>query len=253
MSTIEEKLVGRFISVIMPAYNEGGCIFENIRTTIGVLNDAGLEYEIIAIDDGSSDNTLGEIKHAAESFENVKAASNPRNMGKGMALKNGFAVATGDIVVFMDADLDLHPSQINNLIAKLDSGQCDVVVTSKHHPESKLSYPFSRKVVSYVYYLIIKFLFNLPVRDTQTGLKLFRREVLDHAFHRMLVKTYAYDVELLAITVSAGYTVKEIPVVLDSRRGMKWGRITFRDIIDIFLDTLAIFYRLKILKYYDRD
>ncbi len=237
----------------MPAYNEGARIFDNISTTMGVLNDAGLTFEIIAIDDGSSDNTLSEIKRAAETFPLVKAASNKHNMGKGMALKNGFAAASGDIVVFMDADLDIHPSQISNLIDKLDSGQCDVVVTSKHHPESKLSYPLSRKIVSYVYYLIIKILFNLPVRDTQTGLKLFRHEVLDHAFHRMLVKTYAYDVELLAITVSAGYTVKEIPVVLDSRRGMKWGRITIRDVITIFLDTLAIFYRLRILKYYDRD
>ncbi|MFC1490192.1 glycosyltransferase family 2 protein, partial [Candidatus Latescibacterota bacterium] len=110
----------RLISVIMPAYNEGERIFENIRTTIDVLNNAGLNSEIIAIDDGSSDNTLSEISRAAETFENVIAASNPSNMGKGMALKNGFGHSTGEIVVFMDADLDLHPSQIHNLIAKLD-------------------------------------------------------------------------------------------------------------------------------------
>ncbi|MFC1538122.1 glycosyltransferase family 2 protein [Candidatus Latescibacterota bacterium] len=242
----------RLISVIMPAYNEGSCIFENIRTTIDVLNEAGLKSEIIAIDDGSSDNTLSEINRAAATFDHVIAVSNPRNMGKGMALKNGFGKSSGEIVVFMDADLDLHPSQINNLIAKLDSGDCDVVVTSKHHPESKLSYPFSRKIVSYVYYLIIKILFNLPVRDTQTGLKIFRREVLENAFHRMLVKTYAYDVELLAISVRFGFGIKEIPVVLDFKRGMKWGRIRLKDVIEIFLDTLAIFYRLKILKYYDK-
>ncbi|MFC1551526.1 glycosyltransferase family 2 protein [Candidatus Latescibacterota bacterium] len=243
----------RLISVIMPAFNEGACIFENIRTTNVVLTDAGLNSEIIAIDDGSSDNTMSEINRAAETFENVKSASNPHNMGKGMALKNGFGVSTGDIVVFMDADLDLHPSQINNLIAKLDSGQCDVVVTSKHHPESKLSYPMTRKIVSYVYYLIIKLLFNLPVRDTQTGLKLFRREVLENAFHRMLVKTYAYDVELLAISVKYGFKIKEIPVVLDFKRGMKWGRIRIKDVVEIFIDTLAIFYRLRIIKYYDAE
>jgi glycosyltransferase involved in cell wall biosynthesis len=237
----------------MPGYNEGACIFENIHTTIGVLEDAGLKSEIIAVDDGSSDNTLSEINRAAETFENVKTVSNPQNMGKGMALKNGFGVSTGEIVVFMDADLDLHPSQINNLIAKLDDGQCDVVVTSKHHPESKLSYPMTRKIVSYVYYLIIKILFNLPVRDTQTGLKIFRREVLENAFHRMLVKTYAYDVELLAISVKFGYKIKEIPVVLDFKRSMKWGRIRIKDVIEIFIDTLAIFYRLRILKYYSDE
>ena len=247
------KLLSRFISIIMPAYNEGACIFENIKTTSEVLSDAGLKSEIIAIDDGSSDNTFAEIKRAAETFENVKALNNPYNMGKGMALKNGFNHSTGNIVVFMDADLDLHPSQINDLIAKLDNGPYDVVVTSKHHPESKLSYPFSRKIVSYVYYLIIKVLFGLPVRDTQTGLKIFRREVLDTVFHRMLVKTYAYDVELLAIAVRFGFRVHEIPVVLEFKREMKWGRIRLIDVIEIFIDTLAIFYRLKILKYYDTE
>ena len=241
------------ISIIMPAYNEGVHICENIRMTDEVLRESGLDAEIIAIDDGSSDNTLAEIERAAEKFDNVTTARNHNNMGKGRALRTGFEHAKGDIVVFLDADLDLHPNQIHNLLDVLEAGPYDVVVTSKHHPESKLSYPFSRKVASLGYYMIIKVLFGLPVKDTQTGLKIFRRDVLDKVFHRLLVKTYAYDVELLATAVSFGYRIHEVPVVLEYTREHTWGRIQFSDVIRIFIDTIAIFFRLKILKYYDKE
>ncbi|MBA7482105.1 Undecaprenyl-phosphate 4-deoxy-4-formamido-L-arabinose transferase [subsurface metagenome] len=237
----------------MPAYNEGDCIFENIRMTREVMLDAGISAEIVAVDDGSSDNTLREIRRAAEAFDNVIEVRNPYNMGKGMALRSGFERSTGEIVVFLDADLDLHPSQIRKLVDVLEDTPCDVVVTSKHHPESHLQYPFSRTIASWVYYLMIKTLFNLPVRDTQTGLKVFRRKVLDDVLYRLLVKKFAYDVELLATAVRFGYKVHEVPAVLDFKRDLKWGRIRFEDVLSLFIDTLAVFYRLRIMRYYDGD
>ena len=239
------------ISIIMPAYNEGSHIFENISITRDVLREVNIPFEIVAVDDGSDDNTLDEIERAAQTFECVIAARNPYNMGKGMALITGFDYSTGDVIVFLDADLDLHPLQIQTLIDVLEAGPYDVVVSSKHHPESRLDYPWFRKIASWVYYIVIKALFGLPVRDTQTGLKAFRREVLQNVLHRLLVKKFAYDVELLANTVRLGYSVYEIPVVIEFKRELKWGRIRVSDILSIFIDTLAIFYRLKILKYYD--
>ena len=235
----------------MPAYNEGWCIFENIRMTRRILAEAGMPTEIVAVDDGSSDNTLAEIERAASEFGNVITARNPYNMGKGMALRTGFEHSTGDIIVFLDADLDLHPSQITTLINTLEEIPCEIVVGSKHHPESKLDYPLFRTVASWIYYMLIKTLFGLPVRDTQTGLKVFRRQVLDDAFHRLLVKKFAYDVELLAVAVRLGYRVRELPVVIDFKRALKWGRIRFSDVLSLFVDTIAIFYRLRILRYYD--
>ncbi|MHB9028913.1 MAG: glycosyltransferase family 2 protein [Candidatus Latescibacterota bacterium] len=245
--------MSRTVSIIMPAYNEGWCIYENIKTTLAVLAEAGISAEIVAVDDGSRDNTRAEIERAAADFEGVVAARNPYNMGKGMALRTGFECSTGDLVVFLDADLDLHPSQIQRLIETLGTGSCDIVVGSKHHPESKLDYPFSRTVASWVYYALIKTLFGLPLRDTQTGLKVFRREVLEDVFHRLLVKKFAYDIELLAAAVRFGYRVCEMPVVIDFKRQLRWGRLRFSDVLHIFVDTLAIFYRLRILRYYDAE
>jgi len=241
------------VSIIMPAFNEGAHICDNIRMTREVMTEAGLPAEIVVVDDGSSDNTLEEMKRAAQECDNVIVARNPYNMGKGMALRTGFDYSGGDIVVFLDADLDLHPSQIQTLISVLEEAPCDIVVTSKHHPESHLEYPLFRKAASWAYYMLIKVLFGLPVRDTQTGLKVFRREVLLTIFHRLLVKKFAYDVELLATAVRFGYRVQEIPVVLDFKRDLSWGRIKAGDIISIFVDTVAIFYRLNILRYYDAE
>jgi glycosyltransferase involved in cell wall biosynthesis len=235
----------------MPAYNEGGCIFENIRITGEILSKAGIAAEIIAVDDGSSDKTFSEIERASKVIKGVRSVRNPYNMGKGMALRNGFEHSTGKTVVFIDADLDLHPSQIQTLLSVLEEGRSDIVVTSKHHPESELDYPLSRKIASWIYYFFIKTLFNLPVRDTQTGLKIFRRKVLDDVFHRLLVKKFAYDIELLAVAVRFGYTIKEVPAILNFKRELKWGRIQLPDVMSLFIDTLAIFYRLRILHYYD--
>ncbi len=242
-----------YLSIIMPAFNEGDHIYGNIAMTRRVMEAAGLDTEIVAVDDGSTDGTRAEIDRAAGDFTNVVSARNPYNMGKGMALRTGFDYSSGDVVVFLDADLDLHPSQIQALIGILEEAPWDVIVTSKHHPDSRLDYPWFRKVASWGYYMIIKLMFGLPVRDTQTGLKVFRRKVLETVFHRLLVKKFAYDVELLATAVRFGFKVHELPVVLDFKRSLSWGRIRFGDIMRIFIDTLAVFYRLRILRYYDTE
>jgi hypothetical protein len=105
--------------------------------------------------------------------------------------------------------------------------------------------------MSEVYYLLTRLFFRLPVRDTQTGIKLFRREVLDEVFPRLLVKQYAFDLELLVNARRRNYKIVEAPVRLDFQG--KFGRIGLRDIWNMLVDTAAIFYRLHILKYYDQD
>lgn len=241
------------ISIIMPAYNEGPRIYDNVATTMRVVSQCGRQCEIVVVDDGSSDGTLDEIRRAAADIPGVVAARNPYNMGKGMALRTGFEHSRGDIAVFLDADLDLHPGQVAALVDVLNDTPCDVVVTSKHHPDSHLNYPLMRKIMSWGYYQFIKVMFGLPVRDTQTGLKVFRRKVLERVLPRLLVKKFAYDVELLATAIRLGYRVREVPVVIDFRRALNWGRISLEDIRTILVDTLAVFYRLRIMRYYDRD
>lgn len=239
------------ISVIMPAYNESGHIYGNIIETCGVFEKTKRCFEIIVVDDGSTDSTYTEAKKAEREVDNVKVVHYSMNNGKGNALKEGFKHATGDYVVFLDSDLDLHPSQLHRLFRVMRNNRADVVIGSKHHPKSVLAYPMTRKVISRVYAGALKVLFNLPLRDTQTGLKVFNYEVLKRIFPKVLCKRYAYDLELLVNASHLGYRVAEAPVVLNFRRPRKWGRIGLNDLYLTGVDTLAIFYRMHILRYYD--
>ena len=197
---------------------------------------------------GSKDLTPVIAKELAKTDRRIRALSYRKNRGKGFALKYGFEHSRGDLVVFMDADLDLNPRQIKKLIKVMKRERADVAIGSKRHPESKINYPFKRKFLSDVYFIIVRILFNLNVKDTQVGLKVFRREVLRDVMPRILVKRYAFDVEVLANVVKRGYKIVEAPVELDFKLGSK---VNWKEIWRMFVDTLAIAYRMHIRRYYD--
>jgi len=238
------------ISVIMPAYNEAGHIKYAIEETTHTFKELGWDFEIIVVDDGSTDNTLELAREIAKSYGNIIVKQNRVNHGKGRALKFGFRFATGNFVVFLDADMDLHPAQISAFFDIMELDKADVVIGSKRHPNSVLNYPLQRKVISSFYFFLVKLLFGLPIRDTQTGLKLFKYEVLERVFPKILVKHFAFDLEILVNAHHLGYKIAEAPVVLESQRPM--GRIGFKAIYTTWIDTLAIWYRMYILRYYDR-
>ncbi len=237
------------VSVIMPAYNEQFQISKTVNETKKVLKGSGCDYEIVIVDDGSTDSTFAEASKISSLCEEVQVIKCESNGGKGRALKFGFNHVQGDLVVFLDADLDLHPEQIHVLYQYLNDRESDVVIGSKRHPLSKLDYPFHRKIISNTYYLLIKTLFGLPIKDTQTGIKLFKYKVLEDIFPKVLAKRYALDLELLAIAHHRGYKIAEAPIVLDFKRR---GRIRPIDIYHVLIDTMAIFYRLYVLRYYDK-
>jgi glycosyltransferase involved in cell wall biosynthesis len=246
MKDIKEK-----VSVIMPAYNEGGRIAHSVKVTAATLETFGCDWELIVCDDGSTDTTYALAVEAAQAYgRKILVKRNPRNIGKGRALKKAFKYVSGDYVVFLDADLDLHPIQIQTLFDIMRLDNADIVIGSKMHPNSRVHYPLQRKIISLGYYLCVKFLFGLPCHDTQTGLKLFKTEVLRRVFPRILVKKFASDLELLVNADHLGFRIAEAPIVIDYRK--PYGLIGARAVLMTFWDTLAIFYRMYVLKYYDR-
>lgn len=238
------------ISVIMPAFNEGHHIYENLKETHSVFRRTGRRFEIILVDDGSADSTYEEAQRAARELGSIVPMRVGENNGKGNALREGFKRSDGDLVIFLDADLDLHPAQVLSLFrAMMDTGS-DVAIGSKHHRESRIDYPASRKCLSRAYALALKALFGMPLMDTQTGLKVFTRPSLEKAFPRVVCGRYAFDVELLAHAHEAGFRVAEAPVVMSFRRTAAWGRIKAADVARMGIDTLAIFIRLHIIRNY---
>ena len=244
------KYIKGQISVIIPAYNEGNMIADSLSETIRVFEEFGCRYELIVVDDGSKDDTYNNALKSAEGHSNIIVKQIKHNRGKGRALKVGFRLATGDYIVFLDADMELHPAQVETLFDIMRLDDADVVIGSKLHPNSRLNYPLDRRIVSSVYFFLIKLLFGLPIRDTQTGLKLFKYEVLQKVFPRILVKAYGYDLEILVNVHRLGYKIAEAPIVLNFKQ--RYGRVGPEAIWTTWRDTMAVWYRTYILKYYDR-
>lgn len=236
------------LSVLMPAYNEGKRIRESLEETKKTLDSFNLDYEIILIDDASKDNTFSEAKKV----KGVKIFNYQKNGGKGNALKYGFKFATGDLVCFLDSDLELHPKQIQLFLDYMDKHKADIIIGSKRHPDSLVNYPLKRKILSWGYSTFVRLLFGLDVKDTQVGIKLFKKEALDEIFPKILVKKFAFDLEVLVNAHKLGYKIVEAPITLNFRRLVEEKRISLLSALPMFKDTLAIAYRLYIKGYYDR-
>ena len=242
--------IGR-LSVIMPVYNLADTIEQNVAETARLFDSHGVRAELVPVDDGSADGTAEALARAAEpKYEHVvvKPVICKRNGGKGAALRAGFDASTGEYVMLLDGDLDINPKQTPWFFEAMVEKGADIVIGSKRHKRSVVQYPWHRRFVSWVYFTLVRIFVGLPITDTQTGMKLFRREVLGESLGRMLVKTYAFDLELLAIAHQRGAKIAEAPVVI--RFGNKFGALKANTVKTMALDSLAVFYRLRVLRYY---
>lgn len=223
------------LAVVLPAWNLGTVIAANIERVLGVLTGIG-SIEIVVVDDGSADNTLLESQRAAAgSGGMVRVLRHEVNRGKGEALFTGARATTARLVVFLDADLDLPPEQVPGLLEHMH--EIDMLVGAKRSAMGEGRYPLVRRILSRIFALSTVGLFRLPVRETQTGLKVLRRSIIDLVLPQMLIHGYAYDLEMLIRAHRAGYKIKEVPVELGPtasqapvRAAMMWqlGRDTLR-------------------------
>lgn len=236
------------LSVVLPAYNEAETITESVKEVVQFVGESFVHFEIVVVNDGSDDETGKRINDLEAMYPDVQAVSYEENRGKGHALKRGSEQAEGDYVLFLDADFELDPELLKQFEEAMEEEDADIVVGSKRHPESDVDYPWNRRFLSRAFSLFIGFLFSINVSDTQVGMKLFRAEVIEEVMPLVLVKEYAFDVELLALGQKKGYEVTEAPVSLNFNGD---SNVNWRAILRIAVDTAAIFYRLRIRRYYD--
>ncbi len=203
-------------------------------------------YEIIVVNDGSTDDTeeiLGEI---ARKDSRLRMISYRDNMGKGYAIKQGVLRSRGKYVIFMDGDgeinTDLSAAYLQNL------RNADMIIASKYHPSSIVTVPRMRKFLSRCFNMFVKAVIPLRVSDTQVGFKAGRGDAFRKIFRCVLVKRYAFDVEMLALATLLGLKIVEMPVEihLDARFRKK-------EIVRMALDVLGIAYRLRIVKWYQKN
>lgn len=242
----------KIISLVLPAYKQEKTIEENIKNLEKSLSFLPFDYEIIVVVDGFIDKTYDKAKKIKN--KKIKIFGYGQNHGKGYAVRYGMLKAKGDIIGFIDAGMDINSTGISILLNNMIWNNADIVIGSKLHPDSKVKYPFVRKIMSWGYRTLIHVLFGLKIKDTQVGLKLFRRSVVKKVIPKVLVKQFAFDVEILSVANYLGFTkIYEGPIELDFRGP---GSITssnfWKVIFFMLLDTFAVFYRLRVLHYYDR-
>ena len=164
------------------------------------------------------------------------------HIGKGNAILQGLKLVKEDYIVIMDADLQIDPCDIDTFFNIMKLYNADVVVGNKYHLYSNIEYPIIRKVISFGYRLLIKVLFNLPLRDTQCGFKLFRKSVIDKIMPILKETRYCLDLEMLIVLRKKGIRVADAPVYV--RKQDNQGSVNLSNILVTFIDTIRVWVKM---------
>ncbi len=236
------------LTLVMPFFNPGMALRPHVEAVVRELDAVGISYEIIPVSDGSTDGSFEMLNGLRPDV--VHPVALPANLGKGEALRVGLSRGRGRYLGFIDADGDIPADLVSKFVRTIGVAEPDLAIGSKRHPESVVSYPLIRRIYSWGYQQLVHILVDVDASDTQTGLKFIRRDVLAEVLPRTLEKRFAFDVELLAVAHRFGYcNVIELPVHVTHEFG---STIHPRDVVNALRDTLAIFYRLRLVHYYDR-
>ncbi len=248
---MDTKRNDHFLSLIIPVHKQERTIITDLRRIVAALNKIRYPYEVIAVVDGMHDRSLQKIKKTA--IPHVKTIAYMKNQGKGYAVRLGMSKAHGDYVMFIDSGMEINPNGISMLLEHMEWYDADVIVGSKRHAASLVKYSPLRKVLSYGYFIFVKLFFGITVHDTQAGIKIFRKKVLQKILPLLVEKKFAGDLEMLVAARSMGFKrIYEAPIRLDYTLSKITSAATLSSIWGIFLDTLAIWYRKNILRQYDK-
>lgn len=238
------------LSVVVPFYNPGESLRPNVVNLLAALQASGATFEVITVEDGCTDGSGGSIADLDPGT--LRRLRLPRNHGKGAALRTGLAVARGRYIGFIDADGDLDPALWQPFLTLVRMYRPDVVIGSKVHPLSEIDPDISwtRRACSAGYRALVRLLFpRLPVRDTQVGIKVFRRELLVDVLPRTVQRRFAFDLELLVAARRMGYRrILPAPVTLRARTR---STVTARLVARTGWDTLTLAWRTYARAAYD--
>jgi dolichyl-phosphate beta-glucosyltransferase len=201
------------ISIIIPAYNEESRILPTIRRIHSYLSDKFRDFEIIVVDDGSTDNTAPVVENLGRTFSNIRLIHYPRNSGKGYAVKTGVLASRGYFLLTCDADQSTPIEELEKLFPFLDKG-FDVVIGSRGLQESNIlvRQPWYRERMGRTFNVFVRVLVIGGFKDTQCGFKLFRGDVARRLFRKSLISGFGFDVEILFLAEKEGFRIKEVPV-----------------------------------------
>ncbi len=202
--------MNQFLSIIIPAYNESERIKQSLEAACDYLKSAGYKYEIIVVDDGSTDDT---VTIASKFGDKVNVLKQPKNMGKGAAVRRGMLAAKGDMRIFTDADFSTPIYEIEKIIKIITAG-ADICIGSRALDPSMIKehQPFYREFMGKTFNKFVQALFFKGISDTQCGFKGFTKAAADEIFPKAKINGFSFDVELLYLASKAELSVEQVSV-----------------------------------------
>ena len=233
---------GIYLSVVIPAYNEQRRLANTLERVRTYLDAQEYTYELIVVDDGSTDGTVGVAQAFAGRHGNLRILRNGHNRGKGFSVRHGIEKAVGEYILFSDADLSTPIEDIERLFTMLLEEGYDIAIGSRSLEESdvRVHQPWYRELMGKIFNKIVRVFTLRGFVDTQCGFKLFRSGVAKEVFAKQRIERFSFDVEALYLARKRGYRIVEVPVTwYDSPRS----RVSVvSDPVRMFVDVLMIRY-----------
>lgn len=229
------------LSLVIPAFNEERVLGETLEKAHRWLESRGDAFEIVPVDDGSTDGTYRVATEFAETHPACRPVRNSENRGKGFSVRRGIEESRGEFAIFSDADLSTPIEETPKFLSALNEG-ADVVIGSRDLPNSdvQVHQPWYRETMGRVFNRIVRLLVIRGFMDTQCGFKGFRRSAMLPLLPKLRIDRYSFDVEILFVARLAGLDLREIPVIWINNEDTRVDPV--RDATRMFVDLLRIRY-----------
>jgi dolichyl-phosphate beta-glucosyltransferase len=210
------------LSVVLPVFNEALVLEQTFATLIPYLEGIEGSFEVICVDDGSTDDSLAILRRFSEKDPRIRVDGLPRNRGKGAAVREGMLMAEGERVLFMDVDLSTPLEEIRRFLGALDSDY-EVVIGNRRAPGSQITrhQPWIRETLGKGFTILTRLLLAPGVHDFTCGFKGFRRDAAREIFRRSTLDGWAFDAELVVIAQELGCKLAQVPVSWAHEEGTK--------------------------------
>ena len=239
------------LSIVIPAYNESARIERTLQRVMECIQHRGWDAEVLVVDDGSLDRTVEIVRDWMEREPQLYLVQNDGNRGKGYSVRNGLLQASGEVVMFTDADLSAPMEEAERLMEAIAAG-ADVAIGSRWLDRARqtLHQPLYRRFFGRCFNWVTRTVMGLPFKDTQCGFKAFKRSAAQVIFRLQRIERWGFDPEILFIASKLGYTIREVPVTWghDERSRMSY----LRDGLKMLEEIAAIRFN-SIAGRYDRD
>jgi glycosyltransferase involved in cell wall biosynthesis len=234
------------LSIILPAFNEERRIGRCLERVLTYISNKGWDYELLVVEDGSSDNTRNIVNDISLHDKRVKLLSLPIHLGKGGSIASAaLFAATKEYVAYMDVDLAAEPPELERLLEYIHDH--DVVIGSRilRGDLPPVKRPIHRALFSHLYSKLFRILFRIPVYDPQCGLKLFRAEKIEKLFNEINIAGFAFDTDLIVRAYYLGLRIQEVPIYWTHGKSSTLNVIT--EIRSMAIDLFSVWYDSHLL------